>query len=392
VSQERPSGLVDRRGLWLLAAILAIVWLARSIIGPFIVAAVIAYAFTPLVSTVQRRTRLPKLAIVGIGYAIAIALLVVAVVVLGRKLLDELGTLSQRGPDSIALALREVLGRDDISVGGQTITVREIAHQLQAGVAAAIGSPSDALHLASLIGESILNAILALIVTFYFLLDGDRMGAFALRLAQPEGRARIAAVLAHIHIVLGRWIRGQLFLIALVALVVYLILGPVLHLPYALAIAILTGVLEVIPLVGPILATVIAGTDAFANGGPNLAITVVVIYFVLRQVEDQLVMPMVIGRAVHLHPVVTIFAVLVGLSTFGVLGGLLGVPVAAALNVTLHELYPPEMEPPEPEPPEREPPDVEPPDAEPPPPAPSAGLDAGVAVAAPPIDLGDVPP
>jgi hypothetical protein len=50
----------------------------------------------------------------------------------------------------------------------------------------------------------------------------------------------------------------------------------------------------------------------------------------------------VIGRAVHLHPVITIFAVLVGLSTWGVLGGLLGVPVAAAINVTLHELYPEE--------------------------------------------------
>jgi hypothetical protein len=65
-----------------------------------------------------------------------------------------------------------------------------------------------------------------------------------------------------------------------------------------------------------------------------------VVYLIVRQVEDQIVMPVVIGRAVHLHPVVTIFAVLVGLSAFGVLGGLLGVPVAAALNVTLHELYP----------------------------------------------------
>jgi hypothetical protein len=53
-------------------------------------------------------------------------------------------------------------------------------------------------------------------------------------------------------------------------------------------------------------------------------------------------MPLVIGRAVHLHPVITIFAVLVGLSTWGILGGLLAVPVAAALNVTLRELYPEE--------------------------------------------------
>ncbi len=66
----------------------------------------------------------------------------------------------------------------------------------------------------------------------------------------------------------------------------------------------------------------------------------IAIYFVLRQVEDQVVMPIVIGRAVHLHPVVTIFAVLVGLSVYGVLGGLLGVPLAAALNVIFRELYP----------------------------------------------------
>jgi predicted PurR-regulated permease PerM len=121
---------------------------------------------------------------------------------------------------------------------------------------------------------------------------------------------------------------------------VYVALGPVLHLPYALGIAIVTGVLEIIPLIGPLIATAIAGIDAFARGGPELAAIVVILYFVIRQVEDQVVMPIVIGRAVHLHPVVTIFAVLVGLSVYGVLGGLLGVPIAAAVNVVFRELYP----------------------------------------------------
>ncbi|HEY0444736.1 MAG TPA: AI-2E family transporter, partial [Candidatus Limnocylindrales bacterium] len=83
-----------------------------------------------------------------------------------------------------------------------------------------------------------------------------------------------------------------------------------------------------------------AGTDAFASGGTGVAAIVIVFYFVLRQIEDQVVMPVVIGRAVHLHPVVTIFAVLVGLSAYGILGGLLGVPIAAALNVVFRELYP----------------------------------------------------
>jgi len=84
------------------------------------------------------------------------------------------------------------------------------------------------------------------------------------------------------------------------------------------------------------------GTVTFATHGTDTTIVVLVVYLIVRQVEDQVVMPLVIGRAVHLHPVITIFAVLVGLSTWGILGGLLGVPVAAAINVTLHELYPEE--------------------------------------------------
>ena len=104
----------------------------------------------------------------------------------------------------------------------------------------------------------------------------------------------------------------------------------------------LSGVLEIVPLVGPIIAAALAGTVTFARHGTDTTIVVLIAYLIVRQVEDQVVMPLVIGRAVHLHPVVTIFAVLLGLSAWGVLGGLLGVPVAAALNVTLHELYPEE--------------------------------------------------
>jgi predicted PurR-regulated permease PerM len=147
-------------------------------------------------------------------------------------------------------------------------------------------------------------------------------------------------LLARILVILGKWLRASCSLIALVTAIACIVLGPILHLSYALGLAVLTGVLEIIPLIGPLIATAIAGADAFVHGGASVAAIVVVIYFVLRQVEDQVVMPVVIGRAVHLHPVVTIFVVLVGLSIYGVLGGLLGVPVAAAINVVFRELYP----------------------------------------------------
>ena len=98
--------------------------------------------------------------------------------------------------------------------------------------------------------------------------------------------------------------------------------------------------LEVIPLIGPITAGAIACTIGFAQGGPTEAAGLAITYFILRQVEDQLVMPIVVGRAVHVHPLVTIFAVLVGERVGGVLGMIVGVPVAAAIKVVLDYAYP----------------------------------------------------
>lgn len=332
------------RPLLLLGAVLLILWLARAVIGPFVIAAVLAYAFSPLVAAAVWRTGWPRVVVVGIGFAAAVALLAAGVAVIGGPLVAELQLLASGGPDSLAAALRQFVGADAIAIGDTRIPVSDLARELQSGLTTLVSTPGDALHLAGVVAGLALNAFLSLIVTFYLLLEGERAPAFALRFVPPGQRARTVEIAARIHAVLGRWLRGQLVLIVLVALVVYLALGPVLHVPYALALGILTGILEIIPLVGPLVATALATTVAFAHGGAGLAVTVVVLYLVLRQVEDQLVMPVVIGRAVHLHPVVTIFAVLVGLSAWGVLGGLLGVPVAAALNVVLHELYPPDDE------------------------------------------------
>jgi predicted PurR-regulated permease PerM len=323
--------------------VLGIAWLARPILGPFIVAAVIAYAFSPVVTTVQQRSGLPRVAVVAIGYLAALVGFGLLDFFLAARLIRELEQFNAGGPDALANAIRQLVGSDTIVIGNQHISVALIAQTLQADASGFFASPGNAVELASRVGEVALQAILVVIVTFYFLVDGASLRDQAIRVLPFQQRTRTMAVLARIHGTLGKWLRGQLVLMAGVAFVVYVVIGPILHLPYALAIAALTGVLELIPLVGPLIATVIAGTDAFAHGGAGLALGVVVFYFVVRQVEDQVVMPMVVGRVVHLHPVVTIFAVLVGLSTYGVLGGLLGVPIAAAVNVVFRELAEPEI-------------------------------------------------
>jgi len=340
VTTEQPRS--NRPFIALVIAVAILLWLARGVLGPFIVAAIVAYAFSPVVSKAERRFGLPRIAVVAIGYVIAIVILGALAWLLAGRVIEEITLLASSGPSSIATTLRDLLGADMIAIGGQQITVVEIAAQIQARIGSLIASPGDALHIAGVVGQFALEAILALIVTFYFLVDGTTFRDHVVGVLPRERRASTVALLERIHLVLGKWLRGQVFLIFLVAAVTYLVLGPILHVPYALAIAVITGVLEIIPLVGPLAATAIAGTDAFARGGPSLAVIVIAFYFVLRQIEDQVVAPVVIGRAVHLHPVVTIFAVLVGLHVYGVLGGLLGVPVAAALNVVYRELYRPD--------------------------------------------------
>jgi predicted PurR-regulated permease PerM len=334
-----------RRLLWLALAALLLLWLARDVLPPFVVAAVIAYAVSPLVSGIEARVRLPRVLVVLVLYAVALAAIGVVAWLVSGQLLGELEELATGGAAALAETLRSILGHDVIRIGAHRITVDEIAHQLNYAIGQSLATPGDALRLAGRIVDFAAQSVLVVIVSFYLLLDGERFWRFGLRFFQPDQRDRVSQVAGHIHLVLGRWLRGQFGLIVLVALVLYLLLGPLLHLPYALAISILSGVLEIVPLVGPVIAAGLAATVAFSHGGTELALGVLAIYVVVREVEDQLVMPVVIGRAVHLHPVVTIFAVLVGLSVWGVLGGLLAVPVAAALNVTLAEIYPEEPAP-----------------------------------------------
>jgi len=141
-------------------------------------------------------------------------------------------------------------------------------------------------------------------------------------------------------VLLGRYVRGQLLLIGVMATATFIGLT-VLQVPFTILLAIMTGVLEVIPIVGPITAGAIACLVALGHPAPwgltqiwYVAI-VAIMYTILRHAEDYFVIPLVIGRIVKLHPAVVIFALLTGGALFGLLGVLLAVPVAATARLVL---------------------------------------------------------
>jgi predicted PurR-regulated permease PerM len=323
-----------------LAALGILLWVARGVLPPFIVAGILAYVLSPLVDELAERTGVRR---VWIALSVFAAVLLVVVGLgwlAGARLGGELRDIEREGPSIIEAVVDKLTGGQTIDVLGQTVTSRELGRRLDVALRGELGTPSQAIQAITVGFELILAIILVFLSLAYMLVDGPNFFRYVLRYVPSEHRAHVEYLSTEIHRILGRYLRGQLFLIALMSTVTFLILEWAFHLPYALWVGILTGVLEIIPLIGPITAGAIACTIGFAQGGPSESAALAITYFVLRQVEDQLVMPLVVGRVVHVHPLVTIFAVLAGEKIAGVLGAILAVPVAAAIKVVLDYTYP----------------------------------------------------
>ena len=177
-SSEGGAVAVSRRPnaslWWLLGAALLIFWLARPILAPFVIAAVLAYAFSPLVASAERRTGRSRLVVVLIGYAMALIGLGVLAWFLTGRLIAELQLLSTSGPDSLAALLRGLLGSDTIVLGSTTISVQQISTEIETAIGGLVSTPGSAIELAKQVGDLALNVVLVIIVTFYLLVDGQR--------------------------------------------------------------------------------------------------------------------------------------------------------------------------------------------------------------------------
>jgi predicted PurR-regulated permease PerM len=336
VEKESPTGLpgwVIRIG-GILAAFLFL-YLVRSILPPFIIGGAIAYVLSPVVDRIELRWSVPRgIAIAGL-YATLLVPVVVLAVLLGPRFLEETRQLLFRTPTLLTRLIQDFFGLGPYSVFGTSTDARQISVDLIDSLRGTFGTPTQAIHFISAIAEFTLALFLSLVTSIYCLIDSERIGRVLLALFPAEQRGPVARASAEIHRTLARYLRRQGVLIAFVATITFIGLDLVFQVPYAVPVAVATGFLEVVPFLGPFVAATIAGIIAFSQGGVSLMVGVIIFYFVVRQIEDQIVMPVVLGHAVKLHPLVVIFAVLAGGALFGILGTLAAVPVAASIKVLL---------------------------------------------------------
>src|SRR4051794_22160301 len=176
---------------WLLViAVIFLIWLARDVLGPFVIGAVIAYAFSGPVGQVQARTRWPRGLVIGVGYLIALALIGILLAVIAVQAINEGQALISAGPDALANLLRSFVGSDSIDIAGHQFTVSAVASALQQQINNITASPGDAIHAASATGSILLDTFLVLVVTFYLLLDGPNLVRRLVRRIPAERRER----------------------------------------------------------------------------------------------------------------------------------------------------------------------------------------------------------
>jgi predicted PurR-regulated permease PerM len=183
----------------------------------------------------------------------------------------------------------------------------------------------------------LLQAIGAVVMALYMVSNPRPLVNGVLALFPLDRRGRVEEILVLIRERVSGWIIGQIAAIFLIAVLTWVGLAA-LGVEYAFTFAVLTGILEIVPFFGPILAAVPPTLIAFVDS-PTKALVVVMIYTAIHQIEAHIISPMVMARSVHLHPVMVILAVLAMGDLLGLAGVILAVPTAAVVTVLLDELY-----------------------------------------------------
>lgn len=316
----------------LFAAALAFLYGARRTIVAFIFAIFFAYLIDPLVSKVQDLVhgRGKALLIVYVALFIGLALLGLLV---GPKLVREGTKLAHSFPEFYE---KLASGQIAFTIGDQHGWSAETEAKIQGFLQ---GHRQQIMNWATHFGQRLAvllsNAWLLLLIPIlgaFFLKDGRNMANNVVDLvSRHRQREFVESVLNDVNTMLAHFIRAQLIL-AILSLAFYTVLLLVLHVPFGAVMGVIGGVLEFIPIVGPLVAAFMILGVSLATGF-NHVLILALLLGVWRGVQDYVSSPRIMGKHVELHPLATLFGILCGAEIAGVIGVYLSVPVMATLRI-----------------------------------------------------------
>ncbi len=199
------------------------------------------------------------------------------------------------------------------------------------------GLTDNAFAMINVVFGGLLSFVLIVVFSFYFAVNERGIEEF-LRVVTPLRNEKYVIDLWHrSQKKIGLWLQGQLILAIIIGVLVYLGLT-ILGIQYALVLAVLAALFELIPVFGPVLAAVPAVALGFASGGFTLAIAVIVFYIIIQQFENHLIYPLVVTKVVGVPPLLVILALVIGAKLAGIIGILLSIPMAAVTQELFADL------------------------------------------------------
>jgi predicted PurR-regulated permease PerM len=300
----------------------------KVIVVPVIVALFLATLLVPLVNTLERRGWRHIWAVLAVFGG---AVLLIAAIIAGFIPLigNELETLRQRADEGVAEVQRYIASRP-FGLSEEDLN-RYLDQARQRFTENSTGLTRGAVHGVTVIGELITGLILCLFLTFFFVKDSERFTRWILDFSADRHRGHLREVGRRSATAVSGYLRGQ----ATVGLIDGVFIGiglAVVGVPLVVPLAFLTFVAAFLPLVGAFVAGALAALVALVTKGFTAALIVIGITVLVQQLEGHLLAPLLLGRAVALHPVVIILALAAGGILGGIVGAFLAVPIAAVVT------------------------------------------------------------
>jgi predicted PurR-regulated permease PerM len=339
-----------RAATWSLMALVtgALLWWLAPVLTPFVVAATLAYALTPLVDRLARVSGMPRLLAVVLVEVLFLTLTLATALLVVPILIKQFPLLREQMPlllDRVNTSLQPWLAQWGIHSQLDLASLKAfVQDHLSANLEDSIGQVMASVKLGGSVAFSLIgNAVLIPVVLFYLLMDWHKLLHMLHTLVPPRMRSAVDSFFSETDTVLGQYLRGQLLVMG--ALAVYYCVGLSLFgLDLALPIGVFTGLAIAIPYLGfglGLLLALLAGFLEFAShgGGYLDALVMVGVVFGIGQVlESFFLTPKLVGERIGLHPLAVIFALLAFGHILGFLGVLIALPASAVLLVAVRRI------------------------------------------------------
>ncbi|MGB9594440.1 MAG: AI-2E family transporter, partial [Anaerolineae bacterium] len=338
----------DRTKQWVVAGIFILAALAfyqfRRILGPVALALILAYVLNPAVSFLHRRLRVPRTLAALLVLLVLLGIIALVPILVIPALVDQVRGLNLSIQQVLDFAISLLKG--PIVIAGFTLDTTQLYDQVSASLQSLFSSlAASSVNLLLNIASGLAWFVLILVLAFWFVKDAPYIREKVMALAPVRYQRDMRLLLVQVVRVWQAFLQGQLILCLVVGVAVAITMT-IVGLPYALLMGLIAGVLELIPNVGPTVAAVPAVLVALLRGSNYLplspfwfAVLVAGLYVLIQQVENNVLVPRIMGYSLNLHPLVVLLGVLMGASLAGVLGIFLAAPTLATLRVLGRYVY-----------------------------------------------------